>query len=205
MPAISQSHDSEAVLEFWLGPLDVDGLADALHSSRWWKKDPDFDQELRQRFAADHARAIDGSLARWTVLPRGRLALILVLDQFSRNMFRGQPEMFAADEQALDVAVAGIDAFEDRSLLTDERVFFYMPLMHSEQLPVQERSVALFQRLASEVSERARERAQNSLSFALAHRDIVGRFGRFPHRNAILGRPSTPEELEFLRQPGSSF
>jgi uncharacterized protein (DUF924 family) len=193
------------VLDFWLGPLDEEGLADDAHSARWWQKNPDFDETLRQRFAVAHAQAVAGRFDGWTSTPRGRVALVVLLDQFSRNMFRGRPGMFAADAQARELSLAGIDAGEDRVLVTDERVFLYLPLMHSEDLGLQERSVTLFEGLSAQASGRARDRISNNLRYAVAHRDIVARFGRFPHRNAVLGRPSTPEELEFLRQPGSSF
>jgi uncharacterized protein (DUF924 family) len=196
---------ADDLLDFWLGPLDEEGLADAAHSARWWQKDPDFDEMLRQQFAVAHAQGVAGRLAGWTSTPRGRVALVVLLDQFSRNMFRGRPGMFAADAQASELALAGIDAGEDRALMTDERVFLYLPLMHSETLSLQDRCVALFGELLSRAKGRARERLDGNLKFAVAHRDIVARFGRFPHRNAILGRSSTPEEIEFLRRPGSSF
>ena len=162
---------------------------------KWWKKDPAFDAEIRTRFADLHAAIARGEHEDWRATPRGAIAYVLVLDQFSRNMFRGTPESFAYDAQALAAARAAIDAGFDQQLSLDERIWFYLPLEHSEDLADQERCVALFQTVGNAYY----------LQFAEAHRDIIRRFGRFPHRNSILGRPSTPEEVEFLKQPGSSF
>jgi uncharacterized protein (DUF924 family) len=181
------------VLTFWFGALDETGRSDQAHMARWWKKDPAFDQELRDRFGALHAAITRGEHADWIESARGRLATILVLDQFSRNMFRGAPGMFASDARALELTVDGLDRGMDQELTPAERQFFYMPLMHSEDLAAQERCVELFATFAE------------NQKFAVQHRDIVKRFGRFPHRNEILGRTSTPEEIAFLTQPGSSF
>ena len=136
---------------------------------------------------------------------RGRLALVVVLDQFSRNMFRGSADMFAHDAQALDVANQALDRGDDQQVSFCERGFLYLPFMHSEKLADQERCVALFEAFREQVDPPLRDRVTSSLGFAERHRDIVRRFGRFPHRNAILERTSTESEIEFLRQPGSSF
>jgi uncharacterized protein (DUF924 family) len=193
------------VLDFWFGLLDQDGLADELHAKRWFTKDEAFDALLRSTFLDDHRAAASGARDSWRASLRGTLALVIVLDQFSRNLFRGTPEMFAYDAKALSVALPEIDAGHLAGLATDERVFLYMPLMHSEELDVQERSVVLFSQFRDELSGRARERLAMNVDYAIRHRDIIARFGRFPHRNATLGRASTPEELAFLEQPGSSF
>lgn len=174
---------AEDVLAFW--------FADP---ARWWKKDPAFDAEVSERFLALHEAIDRGEHADWLETPRGALAHVVVLDQFSRNMFRGTARSFASDARALAAARRGVDRGDDRALSDDERPFLYMPFMHSEDLADQDRSCALF---AASRPDQAR--------FAVMHRDIIRRFGRFPHRNALLGRASTPEEEEFLKQPGSSF
>lgn len=183
----------DALLSFWFGPLDAAGRADDAHRERWFRKDPGFDAALRERFGALHAEVAAGAHERWLATPRGRLAHVIALDQLSRNLHRDTPRAFENDARALAVALEGLEHGVDRVLGPDERSFLYMPLMHSEDLAVQERCVALF------------ADSPENLSFAEAHRDIVRRFGRFPHRNAVLGRASTPEEQEFLRGPGSSF
>jgi len=174
----------DEVLEFWF-----------THSDRWWDKDAAFDAEIRQRFGELHAEVSRGEHEDWRATPRGALAYVIVLDQFSRNMFRGTPGAFASDPQALAAARDALARGVDQSLTPEERSFLYMPLMHSEDLADQERCVELFRALGNAYS----------LGFAEQHRDIIARFGRFPHRNAILGRASSPEELAFLTQPGSSF
>jgi uncharacterized protein (DUF924 family) len=193
------------VLSFWFGELDRHGCADAVHAARWWKKDPAFDAEIGRRFGALHAAIAAGECEDWLVTDRGRLAYVIVLDQFSRNMFRGTARMFACDEQACAVALSAIDAQVDRRLALDERGFLYMPLMHSESLALQERCVALFAGLVEATDAETGGRVLEQLEYARRHRDIVARFGRFPHRNAALGRMSTSEEVAFLAEPGSSF
>ncbi len=193
------------ILYFWFGDLDADGMADEAHSSQWWQKSEAFDTLIRERFARLHDRAVLGHLDHWTHTPDGRLAFVILLDQFSRNMFRDTPQMYAADPLALTVAKEGIEQRVDIQLPFHHRVFLYMPLMHAENLETQNRCVELFERLAEQSRGRAAEAARGNLDFAIAHRDIVARFGRFPHRNEILGRESTPEEKAFLEQPGSSF
>jgi uncharacterized protein (DUF924 family) len=197
--------DFETVLDFWFGKLNELGIADEAHSMTWFQKDVAFDARLRSQFLELHAELLGGAHESWLEAPRSRLAVILVLDQFSRNMFRDTPRMFAGDEKALALANSGIDRGMDRLLGLDERAFFYMPLMHSEVLADQERSVEVFGVWAAEQTGALRERGLASLDFARRHLVIIQRFGRFPHRNQILGRESTPEELEFLKQPGSSF
>lgn len=197
--------DYERVLDFWLGELDAIGRASAETRKRWWKKDEAFDQEIRERFAADHAAIEAGEREAWLASPRGRLAYVIVLDQFSRNMFRETPRMFASDPRAERVALEGVERGDDRVLALDARVFLYMPLMHSERLVMQERSVALFAALRDGLEGEAREHVAGNVDYAVRHRDIVARFGRFPHRNRLLGRESTEVEKAFLKEPGSSF
>jgi len=191
----------ETILEFWFGSVLPDGSAPKEKSARWWRKDPQFDALVRSEFSDDIARAARGELDSWKATARGRLALLVLLDQFSRNAYRDTPAAFANDKSALAIAQEGIDVGQDRELRGDERGFFYMPLMHSEEATAQERAVEAFRRANEELGGYF----EKSLEYAIRHRDIILRFGRFPHRNAILGRESTAEELEFLKQPGSGF
>jgi uncharacterized protein (DUF924 family) len=160
---------------------------------RWWKRDAAFDDYLRATYGADVEAAIRGALDDWARSPRGALALVILLDQLTRNIYRGTPRMYAGDARAVATSLAVIEHGADASLSADERQFLYMPLMHSEDRALQQRSLEKFRELGQ------------SLEYAEHHAEIVLRFGRFPHRNAILGRESTPEEVEFLKQPGSSF
>lgn len=182
-PESSKPASVDGVLAFW--------FAD---SARWWKKDPAFDAEVRDRFMALHQAIERGERENWLEAATGTLAYVIVLDQLSRNMFRGSARMFASDPKARAAARRALERGDDANLSPEERTFLLMPLMHSEDIADQNRSVALFAHAAPE-----------QLRFAEQHRDIVRRFGRFPHRNALLGRESTPEEREFLKQPGSSF
>lgn len=195
----------EDVLLFWLGPLGASGRADEEHRKGFWRKDPARDELIRQRFEALHAALMRGEHLDWLEDPRGRLAMIIVLDQFSRNMYRDTGRMFASDARALELAREGVDRGVDRQVGFDERLFYYMPFMHAEDPSVQDRSISLFQAWLSEVEGTERESIQGMLGYAERHRDIVRRFGRFPHRNAVLGRSSTQEEIGFLSEAGSSF
>lgn len=189
----------EAILTFWFGdPRDDNAYYDAWHA-RWFTATPAFDQEIRDHFTAEYQQAATQQLENWRMAPRSGLALVLLLDQFPRNMFRGTPRAFATDTMAREVATHLIHTGVDRQLLPVERAFVYMPFMHGEALADQHSSVNLFQQLAQE------REYLSFVTFAIKHREVIERFGRFPHRNAILGRPSTPEEVEFLTQPGSSF
>lgn len=174
------------VLQFWFTEIAP---------AQWWKVDPAFDRLIADRFSELHRQATRGELFEWRAQPRGRLAEVIVLDQFSRNMHRGTPQAFSADPMALALAQEAVAVQADRVLSPEERAFLYMPFMHSES------------RLIHQVAERLfRDHTpKHSHDFELRHQAIVERFGRYPHRNAILGRPSTPEELAFLAEPGSSF
>ena len=178
--------EAEAVIAFWFAP----GLAE-----RWFVAAPAFDAEIRERFQPLVERAAAGGLAEWLSSPRGALALCLLLDQFPRNIWRGSPLAYACDAKAREVSRAVIAAGLDRQLPAQQRPFLYLPFEHSEDLADQERCVALMRDLDDE----------ELLDYAQRHRDIVARFGRFPHRNGVRGRESTAEEVEFLQQPGSSF
>lgn len=181
---MSQTADPGEVVAFW---LSQDKMI-------WFSADPAFDAEILSRFAELVERAKSGAFDDWAGTPEGALALVILLDQMTRNIYRDSPEMFAADGKALEVARRAIERGFDMDLPKDKRRWLYMPFMHSEDLADQERSVELFAR--SEISE--------SLPFAVEHADIIRRFGRFPHRNAILGRQTTPEEAEFLDGGGFS-
>jgi uncharacterized protein (DUF924 family) len=187
------------VLDFWFGrPGDPEYLR---ARDAWFKKDPAFDALIAQRFGTLIDAALRGELAAWaTGAPRSGLALIVVLDQFPRNTRRGTADMFAGDAQALAVARALVARGDDRRLAGVERQFVYLPFEHSEALADQLECLRLFGQL--EGDEPA---LKGLLEWAQKHHDIVERFGRFPHRNAALGRPSTAEEIEFLKQPGSGF
>ena len=195
----------ETILDFWFGTNPDDGVVVKEKSALWWSKSPEIDGEIRRRFESAVIRAAAGELSDWQSNPRGRLALILVTDQFPRNIFRGSPRAFAQDSKALAWSLDGIDQGLDMKLRPIERVFFYLPLEHSEALEHQEQSVRQFRELVNAVGADRRDVFVEYRDFAVRHRDIIARFGRFPHRNKILGRESTPEELAFLAEPGSSF
>ncbi len=204
---MSNTTTASDIWQFWFGDLDDDGFAAPETSARWFRGGPAFDDEIRVRFGAlvdvlagdlDPTSSFQGS-------PEAVLSRILVLDQFSRNVFRGTPKMFATDAVALRLAQQLVESGGDRTLPTQPRTFVYLPFMHAEDLEVQETCVRLMRGLVDELDGLAKEAIAGNLGYAIAHRDIVARFGRFPHRNAVLGRETTPEEAEFLTQPGSSF
>lgn len=175
-------HSADDILREWFSDLE-----------RCWRKDPAFDRFLRETYGDDVEAALRGDLDGWAATARGTLALVILLDQFTRNIYRDTRRMYAGDEKAVKICLDVIAGGDDRSFRDDERQFLYMPLMHSEDRAIQERSLEKFAELGSR------------LDYARQHADIVFRFGRFPHRNAILGRHSTPAEIKFLKGPGSSF
>ncbi|MEZ5616877.1 MAG: DUF924 family protein [Rhodocyclaceae bacterium] len=186
------------VLEFWFG---APGSAE--HGSLrkcWFEKDPAFDADIRRRFLVLVDEAAAGRLDDWADRPEGLLALIVLLDQFPRNLFRNAPRAFATDAQALALAQQALAQGVDAQLMPVARAFIYLPFEHSEDLAMQDRAVALFAALAQHG-----EAFASYLDYAERHRDVIRRFGRFPHRNAILGRASTPEEIAFLARPGAGF
>ncbi|MDN3519428.1 DUF924 family protein [Aquisalimonas lutea] len=197
--------DPETILEYWFGDAPDDGTVAAQRGALWWSKSDAVDEDIRARFETTVQAAGRDELDDWAATARGRLALIILTDQFPRNMYRGTPAAFAFDAKARALCLEGLAAGQDRELRPIQRVFWYMPLEHSEDLAHQDRSVALFRELRDEVGAQLRETFQVNLDFAVRHQEIIQRFGRFPHRNAILGRTSTPEELAFLEEPGSSF
>lgn len=178
--------DAQVVIAFWF---------EELKPADWWKKSDALDAKIAQRFAALHKQACDDKLTDWRNSSEGSLAEIILLDQFSRNIFRDQALAFEQDQQALQLAQQAITKGFDQALPAHKRAFIYMPLMHSESLSIQQQSLTLFSQVGLEANLRS----------AKHHKMIIQRFGRYPHRNVILGRESTAEEQEFLQQPGSSF
>ena len=195
--------EAEALLEFWFGSL-TDGFADDAHRARWFSGGAAFDDDCRKDFSSLAARAADGDLDHWLNEARSCLAFILLTDQLPRNIHRGTPMAFAADGPALNAARNGVETGIDRELGYDERCFFYLPFEHSESLLDQHTCVGLFTQLRDETPNGFRHHTGSYLQFAHQHRDIITRFGRFPHRNSVLGRASTPAELEYLEH-GPSF
>ncbi|TCS35127.1 uncharacterized protein (DUF924 family) [Paucimonas lemoignei] len=195
----------ESIHEFWFGTETDDAAVAAAKTKLWWAKDAATDALMLQHFGDTLAQAASGALDDWAATPRGRLALILLTDQFARNMYRNTAQSFAYDALARTWCKEGLAMEVDRQLRPIERVFLYMPLEHSEDLEDQNRAVALFERLVQEVPPEQRTTFAGFHDFAVRHRVIIERFHRFPHRNAILGRPSTDEESSFLQEKGSSF
>ncbi|HDY7531243.1 TPA: DUF924 domain-containing protein [Vibrio vulnificus] len=174
------------IIEFWFNELEP---------KQWWQKDAAFDSMIKTRFGELHRQARHGELFKWRETALGSLAEIIILDQFSRNIYRDEADSFACDSVALALAQFAISKGLDIELSINERAFMYMPFMHSESKLIHTQAVKLFEALGVE----------SNLDFELKHKAIIDRFGRYPHRNQILGRQSTSEELEFLKQPNSGF
>ena len=195
---------AESLHAFWFGGNADDAAADR-QSKLWWGKSSVVDAEMAARFEPLVQAARSGALNGWADTPQQALALILLTDQLPRNIYRGTAASFASDAAARSITVAGLEREIDRQLKPIERVFFYLPLEHAESMADQDRAVSLYTRLFQEAPAAQVERYRNFLTFALRHRRVIERFGRFPHRNAIIGRESTPGEVSFLQEPGSSF
>lgn len=188
------------ILDFWFDRPGFAARGEPLAPRKcWWRKDAAYDAEIRARFGAAVETALQGGHAGWADTAEGALALLILLDQFPRNIFRGTPRAFAGDARARGVAREAVGRGYDIVVAPAMRQFFYMPFQHSENLDDQEFGMLLFAALDKELP------GEDVLDHAERHRVIIAQFGRFPHRNATLGRPSTPEETEFLKQPGSSF
>ncbi len=188
---------AQAVFDFWFAGADAP-------RREWFQKDDAFDRDIEQRFGEQIAQALEGGLHHWDAEgPQAALARIILLDQFCRNVYRGTPLAFAGDHLALQAALDMIEAGEDQQLTPLQRTFVYLPLEHAENMALQEQAVALFTRLAE--AQPGNQGLAGMLDYAKRHREVIQRFGRFPHRNAILNRLSTPAEVEFLKQPGSGF
>jgi uncharacterized protein (DUF924 family) len=195
----------DRILAFWfkaheLSAPQIDGRMDI-----WFGEDPVFDHEIAKEFADEVEAASSGKLDHWAHKPHGRLALILLLDQFRRNIHRNSAEAFARDKAALKLCVEGAMEKKDAGLTPIQRVFFYMPLQHAESRKVQAKSVQIYRRLAEAVSPTYRETFETIAQFAELHRDIVERYGRFPHRNRLLNRKNTDDEDEFLANDAPTF
>ena len=191
------------ILSFWFGPGDDPYRVAPEISKRWFAGGETFDDEIRDRYGDHLERAIRGEYDDWAQSPSGRMALILVLDQFSRNLFRGSPRSWSQDLLAQRLTLQGMELGHDQALRPVERTFFYLPLEHAEDLQLQELSVQAYQRLADDAPDDAG--FDTTLDYAVRHQEIIERFGRFPHRNKIIGRPTTKEEAAFLEEPNSSF
>jgi len=189
----------EEVLLFWFGPLD-NGVACESKQRLWWEGREEDDRQLDELFGGLVRRAMRGELDAWASSPRGRLALILLLDQFSRSIYRGTADAFGGDGMALEACRQGIRLGHDLALETAERLFFYMPLEHAESLDAQNLHIAQLESLRQSLNGAHRGLIDNALDFAHQHRDLIVRFGRFPHRNDVMGRASTEEELAHLNQ-----
>ena len=193
---------ADAILSFWFGdPADLDY---GRYRKAWFVKDPDFDEQIRQQFLTDTDKAAAGVYKSWRSHPSSAVALLLLLDQFPRNLYRGEARSFATDAQALAVAQHLVDAGLDCELIPAHRFFAYLPFEHSEDMRHQDRCVELMQQMVEDFPD-LDQGLKGGLDYAIRHREVIERFGRFPHRNQALGRQSTPAEVAFLQQPGSSF
>lgn len=195
----------DSILEYWFGRHADDAVVAEQQRGLWWSKNEETDRAIAERFESCTTAAACGKLDDWAVSPRGTLALILLTDQFPRNMYRDQPRAFGFDSFAHRWCRVGLAQGFDRMLRPIERVFFYLPLEHAESIEDQDRAVQLFDQLLQIVPLQHKEAFNGFHDFAVRHRDIVARFGRFPHRNEILGRISTEKEIQFLHTPGSAF
>lgn len=187
----------EQILTFWFGKQEHPEYGKP--RKVWFQKNSAFDQEIRTHFLTDYQLAAQDKLDDWQKYPYSCLALILLLDQFPRNLFRGQPQAFKTDPKALSVAKYAIKQKYDQQMIPVERWFIYLPFEHSENLADQSKAVELMNQLKDDPG------SASTIDYATRHFEVIKRFGRFPHRNLILARESTPEEMEFLKQPGSSF
>ena len=176
----------QEIIDFWFHEIEP---------AKWWVKDHDFDQLIRDKFLSTYNRAKVCELYSWRATAKGRLAEVIILDQFPRNMFRGTVSSFATDSLALTLSQEAVSVGADVDLNAAEKSFLYMPFMHSESLEIHQQAVKLFEKCGNE----------SNLKFELKHKEIIETYGRYPHRNDILGRESRPEELTFLTQPGSGF
>ncbi len=197
--------EPEAVLRFWLADALASPEALAARTQIWFGADPALDCEIARRFGAWVERAGEGALGEWMREPRAALALVILLDQFPRNLFRGGARSFAFDARALEASSAALTAGHDRVLHPLESIFLYLPFEHAESLAAQDQSVALFEAAAARAESAHAEAMRDYADFARRHRDVIRRFGRFPHRNAVLGRATTAEEAAYLAGGGETF
>lgn len=198
------SGNIHSILELWFRERENNSPGLDGRMNFWFGEDPELDIQLRHRYGTLIKQAAAGDLDHWAKTPLGRLALILVLDQFRRNVYRGKPEAFSHDKSALKLCIEGAIAKHDAQLSAIQKIFFFMPMQHVESLKVQSKSVAVFRGLIKRATTVEKETFETVADFAELHRDIIEQFGRFPHRNAILNRESTEREREFL-QDGPTF
>jgi uncharacterized protein (DUF924 family) len=202
---MTQPATPEDVLDFWFGQPGSAADVAARQSKLWFGKSADNDRQVTERFAGTLAAAGAGQLDHWVLTPRNRLALIVVLDQFPHHIHRNHGQSFAYDAQSLALAQAMIENGDAARVTPIEQVFAYLPLEHAESLALQDQSVALYAQLAAKADAAERPLFEGFLDYAVKHREVIARFGRFPHRNALLGRTSNADEIAFLQQPGSRF
>lgn len=195
----------ETILSFWFKEQELSAPQIDRRMDIWFGEDPVFDREIEEEFADDVARACEGKLDHWATEPHGRLALIILIDQFRRNIYRNSAEAFSKDRLALKLCVEGAVEKKDKSLTPIQRVFFYMPLQHAESAKVQAKALEVYNRLAESVSPTYQETFLTVAQFAELHKDIIDQFGRFPHRNRLLGRANTSEENEYLASDSPDF
>ena len=205
------SMEAKTVLDFWFGndaeqaqPRSAQEISKQ-QSKLWWSKNEAIDLDIQQRFEPTLKALLTGHYPSWFETPQGRLAAIIVLDQFSRNMYRSHAQAFTQDSLALHWALQGIRQGEDKKLTPLQRVFFYLPLEHCEQMNMQNLAIEKFEQLASDAPASFADLANGFVDYAHQHQQVIARFGRFPHRNQLLNRTSTPEEEDYLAQPGSGF
>lgn len=197
--------DIRRILDFWFSDGAMDQPTIDSRMDRWFTADPGFDALIRQEFGSLVDRASRGLLNHWTEAPEGRLALILLLDQFRRNIHRGTPKAFSRDAQAVKLCVEGAAIGAYKQLTALQQAFYFMPLQHAESLKIQQRSVKIYEGMLAGASETLKATFATFAQFAELHHDIVAAHGRFPHRNRILGRPDTPEEAAYLESAGTTF
>ena len=193
------------VLDYWFSDSDLDSPTLDSRMDRWFGSSEELDKEIGDRFGKLVEQASGDELDAWAEQPEGRLALIILLDQFRRNIYRGTPECFEQDKKALKICIEGTMSGVHKQLSAEQRVFFFMPLQHAESLKIQDKSVSIYNALADSVSDTLRETFATCAQFAELHRDIVAEFGRFPHRNAVLGRANTEAEAAYLSGGAPSF
>ena len=204
---MNEEKDVKKILNFWFGDMKDDRIPDEEKQKQWWEKDKKTDSYIKNEFENLLILAKKGELYSWKAYSGGMLAFIILTDQFSRNIYRDTPSAFSQDELALLGSLEGIEKAMDKELYATQRLFFYMPLMHSEDIDIQAKSIHYFSGMEKDYSDKPGlgKFLKSNTNYAMQHYEIIKRFGRFPHRNKILGRESTPQELEFLKQPGSSF
>ena len=205
MPNNRSSNNSEAIISYWLGSSDSNPVEFETQQKLWYLSKPETDSYIRTTFESDLVSAENGDLSHWRNTAEGSLALVILLDQFSRNLYRGTPSVYANDAQALDVVVSLLERDGHLDLNIPARIIFYHPLHHAENLKFHRKAVSLLEDMLEHASEEWRESISGNLAFIKSHCDIISKFGRFPHRNTILGRQSTPEECQYLQQDKRTY